>query len=52
MNRLSEFATDAAAAAGAGLITFGVAMINRPAAFIVAGAFLLVGAWLFARKAG
>jgi hypothetical protein len=49
---LADAAPDAVAIAGAGLITYGVSLIHRPAAFIVAGGFLLLGAWLFARKTG
>jgi hypothetical protein len=41
---------DLAFLGGAGLITYGVGLIHRPAAFIVAGGFLLLGAWLLARK--
>jgi hypothetical protein len=50
MSRLSEIVTDLAGVAGASLITFGVWRIYDPAAFIVGGAFLLVGAWLAARR--
>jgi len=45
-----DFALDAATVVGAGLIDYGVALVSRPAAFIVAGAILMVGAWLFARR--
>ncbi len=48
---LAEYATDAAAIAGGALIVWGVALIYRPAALVVAGVFLLAGAWLYARKA-
>jgi hypothetical protein len=48
--QVTEWAIDAAAVVGAGLITFGVALIYRPAAFIIAGGFLLASAWLAARK--
>jgi hypothetical protein len=48
---LAEYATDAAGVVGAALIVWGVALIYRPAGLIVAGAVLLAGAWLFARKA-
>jgi hypothetical protein len=42
---------DVAGVSGAGLICIGVAMIYRPAGFIVAGAFMLAGAILFSRSA-
>jgi hypothetical protein len=45
-----ERVLEAAAIAGAGLITYGVWLMHRPAAFIVAGLFLLGGAWLLAGK--
>lgn len=41
---------DVAGIAGAGLIVYGVSQIHRPSAFIVAGVFLLLGAWILARK--
>jgi len=47
---LAERALEAAFVVGAGLIVYGVSLYQRPAAFIVAGAFLLGGAWLIARK--
>jgi hypothetical protein len=50
MNRLADLALDAAALVGAALITYGVWLIYQPAAFIVAGAFVLTGAWLAARR--
>ena len=49
--RFGDLAQDGAAIGGAGLITWGVALIDRPAALITAGVFLLSGAWLSARKA-
>lgn len=48
--RMAELVLDAAALGGAGLITWGVHLIYDPAGFITAGAFLLGGAWLAARK--
>ncbi|MDE1914732.1 MAG: hypothetical protein KGJ57_17465 [Sphingomonadales bacterium] len=48
--RIVDVAVDAAAVAGAGLIAFGADLIYRPAGFIVAGGFLLGGAWLTARR--
>lgn len=48
---LASFAVDLVAVSGAILIVVGVAQMYRPAAFIVAGAFLLTGAWIYARKA-
>ena len=47
--RLSELALDGAALAGAGLIAHGADLIYPPAGFIVAGLFLLMGAWIVAR---
>ena len=47
---IADMAVDAAALAGAGLVDYGVWLVYRPAAFVVAGAFLLGGAWLLARK--
>lgn len=47
--RVVDLALDGAALAGAALITYGVDLIYRPAAFIVAGLFTLGGAWLSAR---
>lgn len=44
------FLQDGAALAGASLITYGVSRIYAPAGFIAAGLFLLIGAWLLARK--
>ncbi len=41
---------DVAAICGAGLIVYGVSLMHRPAAFIVAGVFLLAGAWKLAGK--
>lgn len=49
---MMDLVLDAAALAGAGLVTYGAALVYRPAGFIVAGVFLLAGAWIFARKAG
>ena len=37
---------------GAGLITTGAGLIYRPAAFIVAGGFLLLADWNGSRSAG
>jgi hypothetical protein len=48
--RLADLVTDGAGIAGAALITYGVWLVHHPAAFIVAGSFLLIGAWLTARK--
>lgn len=47
---LAGLLVDAAFVGGAWLVTYGVSMIHRPAAFMVAGGFLLAGAWLLARK--
>lgn len=47
---ISGAAVDAAALTGAGSITAGAWQIFHPAAFIVAGLFLLSGAWLAARR--
>jgi len=47
---LAERALEAAFVAGAGLIIYGIWDIYHPAAFIVAGAFLLCGAFMIARK--
>jgi hypothetical protein len=41
---------DLAALAGVGSFTYGVWLVFHPAAFMVAGAFLLTGAWLATRK--
>jgi len=41
---------EAAFVAGAGLIIVGVWQVYHPAAYIIAGVFLLAGAWLIARK--
>lgn len=49
--KLADLVQDAAGIAGAALIVYGVSLIHRPAAFIVAGVFLLGGAWLAARRA-
>jgi len=49
-DRLLGLLVDIAIPAGALLITFGVWQIYHPAAFIVGGAFLLVGGWQAARK--
>jgi len=51
--RRSVFAgllVDAAWIGGAGLVIHGVSLVNGPAAYIVAGGFVLAGAWLLARK--
>ena len=48
--RIAEILLDLAGLAGAGLITCGAELIYRPAGFIVAGVFLLGGAFLAARK--
>lgn len=42
---------DAAVLAGGGLVTYGAALINRPAGFVVGGLLLLAGVWLADRKA-
>lgn len=44
-------AFDAAGLAGCGLIIYGAWRIYEPAGFISAGAMLLVGAWMGARRA-
>ena len=49
-SRISDLVLDGAALGGAGLITWGAHLIYDPAGFIIAGAFLLGGAWLAARK--
>lgn len=49
-NRLADLAADAAGLAGAGLVTAGAWQIYHPAAYLVGGAFLLMGAWLNARR--
>ncbi len=49
--RATDLATDLAGLAGAVLVVTGVALIYEAAAFIVAGAFLMVAAWLLARRA-
>lgn len=50
---LADLVLDGAALGGAGLITWGASLIYHPAGFIVAGTFLLGGAWKMAeRKAG
>ena len=48
--RISEILLDLAGVAGAGLITWGAELIYRPAGVIVAGIFLLGGAFLATRK--
>jgi len=48
--RLADFAQDGAALLGAGMITYGVDLIYTPAGYIIAGLFLLSGAWIAARK--
>lgn len=42
---------DAVGLAGAGMVAHGAAQIYAPAGWIVAGAFLLAGAWQAARVA-
>ena len=49
-SRLKDLVEDGAALIGAGSITYGAHLIYEPSAFIVGGLFLLVGAWLAARK--
>jgi hypothetical protein len=52
-SRTTTFAgllVDAAFIGGASLVTWGAALIYRPAGFIAAGLFLLSAAWLMARK--
>jgi len=50
---LADLVLDGAALGGAGLITLGADLIYHPAGVIVAGTFLLGGAWKIAqRKAG
>lgn len=48
--RAADILLDCAGLAGACLITHGVDLVSRPAAFIVAGMFMLSSAWLAARK--
>jgi hypothetical protein len=43
---------DVAGLAGAGSIAYGAWLVVPAAGFIVAGALLMVGAWLHARTAG
>jgi hypothetical protein len=47
---VADLAPDVAAIVGSSLIVYGVSLVCRPAAFIVAGGFILCAAWLFARK--
>jgi hypothetical protein len=49
--RVADFLPDLAALGGAALITYGADLVYRPASFIVAGVFLLCGAWQYAKKA-
>jgi hypothetical protein len=48
---IADLAIDVAAIMGAALVVAGVWEIYQPAGMIVAGMFLLVPAWLAARKA-
>lgn len=45
----AELSRDGAGVLGATLITYGAHSVYAPAGWIVAGAFLLAGAWLSAR---
>jgi len=47
-----ELMRDVVGLAGVGAITYGAWLIFRPAGWIVAGVFCLVGAWLSARASG
>ena len=47
---LISISLDLVAALGCALVTYGVGIIYRPAAFIVCGLFLLGTAWLLARN--
>lgn len=48
-NAIGAQAPDALMVAGAGSVSYGVHLVNVPAGYIVAGAFLLVGGWLLAQ---
>jgi hypothetical protein len=50
MKRLAALAPELASLAGAGLISYGAWLVYQPAGFIAAGAFLVAGAWLYARN--
>lgn len=43
-------AVDAIGVVGCGLIVYGAGLVYQPAGFLVAGAMLLAGAWLIARR--
>jgi hypothetical protein len=47
--KLADLARDAIGLIGAGSFTAGIALISLPAALIVAGLMIMVGAWLSAR---
>ena len=49
---MAELMRDVVGLAGVGAITYGAWLIFRPAGWIVAGVFCLVGAWLSARASG
>ena len=49
---LASAAQDGSGLLGAALVSYGASQIYPPLGNIVAGGFLLVGAWLSARKAG
>lgn len=46
---LPEALADLAGIAGAGLVSYGAALVYHPAGFIAGGALLVAGAWLSAR---
>lgn len=47
----ADLLPDAALVAGAGLVSYGAAMIYEPAGYIIGGAFLLFAGWAAARNA-
>jgi hypothetical protein len=47
---IAAAAVDVAGALGAASITYGAWQVYHPAAFIAGGLFLLIAAWLLARK--